>query len=77
MTTDLAPTTPPKESGDQPDPPTPLLTLDEVAAILRIHERTIRRMVTARRLPCLRIGRQLRFSRFALDQWLRQREEGG
>jgi len=39
----------------------PLLTLDELASHLRLSQRTIRRLVAARRLPCVRIGRQLRF----------------
>jgi excisionase family DNA binding protein len=62
----------PDASASQPSPPTngrgthpgcafPLLTLDELAAHLRLSQRTIRRLVAARRLPCVRIGRQLRF----------------
>ena len=41
--------------------PLSLLTLDELAAHLRLSQRTIRRLVAARRLPCIRFGRQLRF----------------
>lgn len=55
---------------------TSLLTLSEVAVLLRLNERTIRRMVAARLLPCVRIGRQLRFAPEALSRWLRAREEG-
>lgn len=54
----------------------PLLTLSEVAELLRLNERTIRRMVSARRLPCVRLGRQLRFAPRALSRWLQAREEG-
>jgi excisionase family DNA binding protein len=39
----------------------PLLTLDEVAGLLRVSEKTIQRLVAARRMPCVRIGRRLRF----------------
>ncbi len=53
-----------------------LLTLAEVARLLRINERTIRRMVGNRRMPCVRLGRQLRFDPQALSRWLRAREEG-
>lgn len=54
----------------------PLLTLSEVSGLLRLNERTIRRMVAARGVPCVRIGRQLRFAPEALSRWLRAREEG-
>lgn len=54
----------------------PLLTIHEVAAALQISERTIRRMIADRRLPCVRIGRQLRFAPGALSRWLQAREEG-
>jgi excisionase family DNA binding protein len=33
----------------------------EVAALLRVSQRTIRRLVTRGELPCIRVGRQLRF----------------
>jgi excisionase family DNA binding protein len=39
----------------------PLLTLGEVAATLRVSERTVRRLVAAHKLPCVRIGSRLRF----------------
>lgn len=55
---------------------TPLLTMPEVARLLRLDERTIRRLIAARRLPCLRLGRQLRFDPRALSRWLAAREEG-
>jgi excisionase family DNA binding protein len=53
-----------------------LLTISEACALLRLHERTIRRMVASRRMPCVRLGRQLRFSPYALSRWLQAREEG-
>ena len=54
----------------------PLLTLPEVADILRTSEKTIRRLVAARRLPCVRFGRQLRFDRGDVSRWLAARKEG-
>lgn len=39
----------------------PLLTLSEVAAILRLNPRTVRRLVDSRRLPCARLAGRLRF----------------
>jgi excisionase family DNA binding protein len=40
----------------------PLLTLGEVAALLRVSGKTVQRLVAARRLPCVRIGRRVRFT---------------
>ncbi len=54
----------------------PLLTLQEVAGLLRIHERTIRRLVAARRMPCVRLGRTLRFDPSDIGRWVSARKEG-
>ena len=40
----------------------PLLTLGEVAALLRVSNKTVQRLVATRRLPCVRIGRRVRFT---------------
>lgn len=55
----------------------PLITLPEVAAYLQLSEKTIRRLVAAQRIPCVRIGRQLRFVPSDVLRWLSaQRKEG-
>lgn len=54
----------------------PLLTLAEVAEVLRVSEKTIRRLVAARGIPCLRLGRQLRFVPGDVLRWLAARKEG-
>jgi len=53
-----------------------LLTIAEVATFLRVNPKTIRRWVTARRIPCLRIGTRIRFDRGEIVSWVRQRREG-
>jgi len=53
---------------------TPLMTISEVADVLRCHERTVRRLVCGGLLPCVRIGRSLRFHREAVSRWI---AEGG
>jgi len=53
-----------------------LLTIAEVAAYLRVDQKTVRRWVTARRIPCLRIGTRIRFDHGDLVSWVRQRKEG-
>jgi excisionase family DNA binding protein len=54
----------------------PLLTLPEVAVLLRLSEKTIRRLLAARRLPCVRLGRQLRFVQSDIVRWVSARKEG-
>ncbi len=60
----------------RPDGLPRLLTILEVAELFQLNERTIRRMVSGRRMPCVRLGRQLRFDPQALSRWLQAREEG-
>lgn len=53
-----------------------LLTIGELSELLKLSEKTIRRMITARRLPCVRLGRQLRFVPGDVFRWLEARKEG-
>ncbi len=53
----------------------PLMTVPEVAAYLRLNPATIYRLAKEGSLPAFRIGRQWRFSREALDDWLRTRAQ--
>lgn len=52
-----------------------LLTVPEVARLLRVHPRTIRRLVADRRLPCVRIGTRVRFEPRSVLRWLSVRKE--
>lgn len=51
-------------------PIAPLMTTAEVAALLGVCTRTVRRMVQAGRLPAYRTGRGLRFDRADLAAFL-------
>jgi len=53
-----------------------LLTTREVAEVLAISERTVKRLVR-RGFPCVRVGRSLRFDPKAVFRWLEARQEGG
>lgn len=53
-----------------------LLTLPELAEHLQLSEKTIRRMIAGGRLPCVRLGRQLRFLPGDVFRWLAARKEG-
>lgn len=52
-----------------PDPLPKFLGLKEVAALLRLKPRTIYNMVSQRRIPFRKAGRQLLFVLEEIDQW--------
>lgn len=50
-----------------------LLTLEEVAALLRVSRITVIRRVRAHELPAVKIGKAWRVSQAALDRWMKLR----
>jgi len=58
-------------------PLSPLLTTQEVAAILRVNVQTVQRLVRARRIPvCTGGGRHWRFTEEAIAQYIRDTTVG-
>jgi len=53
-----------------------LLTVQDVAEMLRVSPKTVRRLVARRGLPHIRFGRVLRFERGDVFRWLQARKEG-
>lgn len=51
---------------------TELMTLEEVAAYLRVTEKTIYRLLDRSGIPASRIGRQWRFDKNSIDRWLKE-----
>jgi excisionase family DNA binding protein len=47
----------------------PLLNAEQAAALLNVRPSWVRDAVRAGRLPCIRVGRHLRFTRPMLEQW--------
>jgi excisionase family DNA binding protein len=47
----------------------PLLSVEHAAALLRVRPSWVRDAVRAGRLPCIHVGRDLRFERLALVRW--------
>ncbi len=47
-----------------------LLTTNDIQALLQVDRTTIYRMVESGRLPAIRVGKQWRFSRAEIEQWL-------
>jgi excisionase family DNA binding protein len=48
----------------------PLLTADEVAALLRVPRSTVYELTRSRRLPFIKVGRRTLFVRVDLDEWV-------
>jgi excisionase family DNA binding protein len=51
----------------------PLLTPAEAAELLAVKPSWIYEAVRSGTLPCLRIGRHIRFTRAMLEEWLQER----
>jgi excisionase family DNA binding protein len=51
----------------------PLLKPQQAAELLAVRTSWIYEAVRTNRLPCLRIGRHIRFTREMLEEWLRDR----
>lgn len=47
-----------------------LLTVKEVAALLKLSTRSVRRRIAEKVLPCIRIGRSIRVSKQDLDRYI-------
>ncbi|MGK5084112.1 helix-turn-helix domain-containing protein [Bdellovibrionota bacterium FG-1] len=50
-----------------------ILTLPEVAELLRIAEKTVYSLAQKAELPAFKVGGQWRFSRAAIDSWIQGR----
>jgi excisionase family DNA binding protein len=50
----------------------PLLDVEQAAALLNVRPSWVRDATRAGRLPCIRVGRHLRFTRPMLEQWTAQ-----
>jgi excisionase family DNA binding protein len=53
--------------------PTSMLTIDEVAAYLKLHPLTVRRLARQGDIPAVKIGRQWRVKRDLLERWVEKR----
>jgi excisionase family DNA binding protein len=52
-----------------------VITLNEAAALLRVHPVTLRKRAVAWGVPHRRLGSEWRFSRKVLTAWIQRREE--
>ena len=49
-----------------------ILTLDEVAAYLKVGKRTVYRLAAAKKIPAFKVGGTWRFRRQEIDQWIKR-----
>jgi len=54
----------------EPFPSTEILTIEEVAAYLRLKPQTIYKWAQEKRLPAVKLGKEWRFRRSIIDRWL-------
>ena len=53
---------------------TEYLTMDEVSKYLKIPKSTLYKFSMSKKIPCVKIGRQLRFRKSAIDKWVEKQE---
>ena len=52
-----------------------VLTLDEVARYLRVHQSTVYRLLKKKELPAFKVGSDWRFDVESIDDWLETAED--
>lgn len=57
--------------------PSDILTIAEVAEYLKVAERTLYRLVAAKKVPAFKVGGTWRFSRASTDLWIKQQSTAG
>jgi excisionase family DNA binding protein len=51
-----------------------VLTLEEVAELLRVHPTTVYRLLKKSQIPAFRIGSDWRFNQASIERWIKQCE---
>jgi excisionase family DNA binding protein len=51
-----------------------IMTAIEASLYLKVHVRTIYRLVTSGKIPCHKVGGRWRFKKATLDEWLSGKE---
>jgi excisionase family DNA binding protein len=54
--------------------PSPVMTLHEVAAYLRVHTSTVYRLLKKDKLPAFKFGSDWRFNREAIEAWMKKQQ---
>lgn len=53
-----------------------ILTIKDVAAYLKVTERTIYRLSQAKKIPAFKVGGMWRYLRVDIDRWIKQQSMG-
>jgi len=53
-------------------PASDIMTITEVAAYLKVAERTLYRLAAAKKIPAFKVGGTWRFPRADIDQWIKR-----
>jgi excisionase family DNA binding protein len=53
-----------------------IMTVNELAKYLRLHEQTVYKMAKEGRLPAYKVGNRWRFKKDTVDSWLRSQRDG-
>lgn len=51
------------------------MTLEEVAAFLKVHPSTIYRLLRRNEIPAFKMGSDWRFNQESIERWVQEREE--
>jgi excisionase family DNA binding protein len=57
-----------------PKRPISIMTVEDVAAYLRVHQSTLYRLLKNGNIPGFKIGSDWRFNRETIDEWMKERE---
>jgi excisionase family DNA binding protein len=52
----------------------PVLTMEDVASLLKVHPTTIYRLLKNHRIPAFKMGSDWRFNRESIERWIKERE---
>ena len=52
-----------------------VMTLEEVAAYLRVHQSTVYRLLKTQSIPAFKLGSDWRFNQESIDKWIAQGEQ--
>lgn len=52
------------------DAPDVVLTVKELAGLLRVNQRTVYRLAVDRKIPCFKVGTTWRFRRTDIESWI-------
>ena len=61
----------------EPAPSNEILTIEEVAAYLRLTPQTIYKWAQEKRIPAVKLGKEWRFRKSIIDRWFDEQLSGG